>query len=361
MDDPERSGPRHPADTTTRNTTRYGVLNSQAVESTNMQAIESSARSTPILPLGWHTGEFRTVLIIVAVCCWASVLYAVEHLGTFTGNLIISNSIGLTQWTLLKVVRLFFRGRLPAWGSILAILAGFVIGAKLASLTGAADVVALAIHHPAVMRQTMLTVVTLGVAIWAFFVYFSHSRGVREELERERRRAAEALQAETAARLALLQAQIEPHFLFNTLANIHSLIAEDPDTASLVLEELNAYLRTSLRRTRQPTGTIGEEVELIETLLGIAAARLGRRLDYTVSVPEELRSYQLPPLLLQPLVENALRHGIEPAIEGGAIQVNARKVGNSLELTVTDTGVGLNDEAPPGVGLANIRARLTSL
>ncbi|MGH8217336.1 MAG: sensor histidine kinase [Steroidobacteraceae bacterium] len=331
------------------------------MESTEMQAVESSARPAPILPVTWQRGEYRTVLIIIAVCCWCSAWYAVQHQGTLVGNLITSNSIGLTQWTLSILVRLFFRGRLPTWGSVLAVLAGIVIGAKLASLTGVPDIVTLAVHHPQMMRQTMLEFVTLGAAIWAFFLYVSHSRGVREELERERRRAAEALQAETAARLALLQAQIEPHFLFNTLANIHSLIAEDPNTASLVLEELNAYLRTSLRRTRRSTGTLGEEIELIERLLTIAAARLGRRLHYTVSVPQELRSYELPPLLVQPLVENALRHGIEPAVEGGAIQIDAREVGDSLELAVADTGVGLNDEAPAGVGLANIRARLASL
>jgi LytS/YehU family sensor histidine kinase len=180
-------------------------------------------------------------------------------------------------------------------------------------------------------------------------------------LERESRRAAEALHAETAARLALLQAQIEPHFLFNTLANIHSLIQEDPHKAGVILEQLNAYLRTSLRRTRQPTSSLGEELELVETLLAIAAARLGPRLQYMVLAPEELRAHELPPLLLQPLVENAIRHGIEPAIAGGNIRVEVLQVNDGLELSVVDTGVGLNEEAPQGVGLANIRSRLTSL
>jgi LytS/YehU family sensor histidine kinase len=189
----------------------------------------------------------------------------------------------------------------------------------------------------------------------------SRSQAIKEALERERRRAAEALHAETAARLGLLQAQIEPHFLFNTLANIHSLIKEEPETASLILEELNSYLRTSLRRTRVATSTVGEEIELIEALLAIAAARLRDRLQYTIRVSASLRETPLPPLLLQPLVENAIRHGIEPAVAGGSVEVEARGTPEALELTVKDTGVGFNAEAPQGVGLSNVRARLASL
>ncbi len=303
----------------------------------------------------------RTVLLIVAVCCWLSLFQAIQHPGSLANNLVISNAIGLSQWLISIVVRLFFRGRLPAWGVAVQIPIGFVLGSKLASLTGAPDVAVLMIRHPAATRQDLLGVLLIGVAVTAFFLYFSYTRSVREELERERRRAAEALQAETAGRLALLQAQIEPHFLFNTLANIHSLIEDEPQTASLILEELNSYLRTSLRRTRQPTSTLGEELELVETLLAIAAARLGSRLEYTVCAPLELRSHPLPPLLLQPLVENAIRHGVEPAIAGGKIQIDVRKGSDGLELNVTDTGVGLNDNAPQGVGLANVRARLDSL
>jgi sensor histidine kinase YesM len=201
----------------------------------------------------------------------------------------------------------------------------------------------------------------IGIVVTAFFLYFAHSQGVKRDLERERRRAAEALHAETLARLSLLQAQIEPHFLFNTLANIHSLIKEDAQAASLMLEQLNAYLRTSLRRTRQPTSTVGDELELVEILLAIAAVRLGSRLEYTISAPDELRTAPLPPLLLQPLVENAVRHGIEPAVSGGQIRVEVTRTDDALELTVNDTGVGLNAEAPKGVGLANVRARLESL
>jgi sensor histidine kinase YesM len=139
------------------------------------------------------------------------------------------------------------------------------------------------------------------------------------------------------------------------------LIKDDPDTAVLILEKLNGFLRTSLRRSRDPSATVGEEIAIVEALLAIAAARLGPRLDYEIAVQPELRSLRLPPLLLQPLVENAIRHGVEPAVAGGRIRVDARQAGDALELTVTDTGVGLGADAPEGVGLANVRARLATL
>jgi hypothetical protein len=320
-------------------------------------------RALPILPLSWQPQEeLRTVLLILAVCSWLGVLGGLEHPGFMVAGLISTNLIGLSQYSISVLARLPFRGRMHPWVIVLMIPTGFVIGSKLASLTGAPDVAGLMLRHPETAGPVIRSGLWMAVAITSLFLYFSHSRRVREELERQRRRAAEALQAETAARLALLQAQIEPHFLFNTLANIHSLIPEDPHTAGLILEELNTYLRTSLRRTRQATATLGEELDLVETLLAIAAARLGRRLQYTIVAGPELRSLSLPPLLLQPLVENAIRHGIEPAVGGGKIEVTVQEGSHALELTVADTGVGLKEEAPRGgVGLANVRARLASL
>lgn len=317
--------------------------------------------SAPILPVSWRKAEYSTLLFTVAVCCAIALISDLQRPTSLADDLITANAIGLSCWAFTTLVRIPFGGRLPVWGLVLSIPVGTVIGAKLANLTGAPDITASLLHDTGIARQTLLSIATVVGVVMVLFLYFSHSMSVREALERERRRTAEASHAETAARLALLQAQIEPHFLFNTLANIHSLIQEDPEKASVVLEELNAYLRTSLRRTRQPTSTLAEELALIEALLAIAVARLGRRLEYTISVPEELRSQQLPPLLLQPLVENAIRHGIEPAITGGRIRVEVCRVHDALELTVADTGVGLNEEAPQGVGLANIRARLASL
>ncbi len=326
-----------------------------------MHSMGLRTTSSPILPIAWRKSEYRTVLFTVAVCCAVALLSDLQHPRALAYDLITANAIGLSALAFTTLIRVPFRGQLPAWGLVLSIPIGTVIGSKLASLTGAPDITASLLHNPGALRQTLLSILTVIAVVLVLYLYFSHSMAVREALESERRRAAEALHAETAARLALLQAQIEPHFLFNTLANIHSLIQENPDKASLILEELNEYLRTSLRRTRQPTTSLGEELELVENLLAIAAARLGRRLEYAISAPQELRSHQLPPLLLQPLVENAIRHGIEPAIAGGRIQVEVRRVNAGLELTVADTGVGLNEESPQGVGLANIRARLTSL
>jgi len=319
--------------------------------------------SLPILPLSWQRKrrELGTVPMVVVVCCVAALWSTLRDGSPIAASLITANSIGLTQFSIATLVRVFYRGRLPVLGIVIAIPAGFVIGSKIASLTGGSDAAGLMLQNPAGLGRTILSVVLIGAVITAFFLYFSHSKGVAEALERERHRAAAALQAETAARLALLQAQIEPHFLFNTLANIHSLIKVDPDKASLILEQLNSYLRSSLRRTREVATTVSEELELIEALLGIAAARLGARLEYTISAPQDLRSRSLPPLLLQPLVENAIRHGIEPAIAGGKIEVEVTEKDGTLELTVKDTGVGLNENAPQGVGLANVRARLASL
>jgi signal transduction histidine kinase len=319
----------------------------------------------PLLPVSWQKGEWRIVPIVIAMCCWLGVWSAIQYPGASAKavgySLITSNSIGLTTWALAMLARVPFRGRLPAWALSIAIVAGFFLGSRIGTLSGAPDFAMSLVRHPAVMSRVILSQVMIAIVITAFFLYFSHAQGVKKDLERERRRAAEALQAETLARLSLLQAQIEPHFLFNTLANIHSLIKEDPSAASTMLEQLNAYLRTSLRRTRQPTSTVGDELELVEILLAIAQARLGSRLQYTISVPPELRDAPLPPLLFQPLVENAVRHGIEPAVAGGQIRVEARRTEGALELSVNDTGVGLNSEAPKGVGLANIRARLESL
>lgn len=296
---------------------------------------------------------------IVGLSSWAS-----RRDDAVLPYLVLANGIGLSALLLSLCADKLTRGKLAVLPKVLivapvSVLAGFEIAASTIGhaphLIGRASV-----------REWLGYGSSFGVTgiACAFVSLFMQAARMRASLETQRREAAEARQAETAARLALLQAQIEPHFLFNTLANVQSLIERDPARASTMLDSLNRYLRASLGRTRKAASTLGEELELIEVLLQIASIRLGERLRYAIDVPAPLRELAFSPLLLQPLVENALLHGIEPSLDGGEIRVCGRRNGKLLELSVIDTGVGLGNgetRLHGGVGLANVVARLKSL
>jgi signal transduction histidine kinase len=280
----------------------------------------------------------------------------------FAQTLKLCNAIGFSIWGAFELLRFIVGERLPmpVMGMI-AVPAGFIVGSKIAALLGAIDLISVAMHDPSHELKGLAGGLMVAMFATGFFIFYWRSETYRADLQSERRRAAEALQSETQARLALLQAQIEPHFLFNTLANAQSVIESDPQMAKSILDHLNQYLRVSLGRTRRSTSSLGDEVSLISELLAIAELRLGSRLRYVIDVPAELRAARLPPLLVQPLVENALRHGIEPAVSGGEVRIEARREGDSLRLRVTDTGVGLNAGSPERIGLGNVRGRLASL
>ncbi|MBL8389489.1 MAG: histidine kinase [Hydrogenophaga sp.] len=199
-----------------------------------------------------------------------------------------------------------------------------------------------------------------GMVISGFFVLGFQQRARAEDLRRQA----------TEARLKLLETQLEPHMLFNTLANLRVLIQTDPPRAVAMLDRLNDYLRATLRgsRTDPASGahTLADECARLNDYLELMAVRMGPRLSFGFELPEELRAHPVPPLLLQPLVENAIRHGLEPRIEGGRIDVRARREGGMLRLDIADTGVGMDptDEAPlhdGGFGLAQVRERVASL
>lgn len=274
----------------------------------------------------------------------------------------VCNAIGFSIWGAFELLRLVFGQQAPMLLlAPIGVPVGFLLGVKIAAWAGATDLISTVASDPTHQWRLLAGSLLIATSATAFLAFYWRSEAYRADLQNERRRAAEALQAQTAAKLALLQAQIEPHFLFNTLANVQSVIESDPRVAKSILEHLNQYLRVSLGRTRRATSTLGDEINLVSALLAISALRLGERLHYTISVPEELKGAQMPPLLLQPLVENALKHGVEPAVTGGEIRVEVRREIDSLCLRVTDTGVGLNAGSPEGVGLANVRARLSSL
>ena len=180
----------------------------------------------------------------------------------------------------------------------------------------------------------------------------AEQRAEKEQLERT------ALEAHLEA----LQAQIEPHFLFNTLASIDQLILTDPPKASRMQQSLIRYLRAAMPQMRASGNgvrpTLGQQVDLSRAFLGIMAVCMEERLQTVVSVPDGLKSAVFPSMMLQTLVENAIRHGLEPKAEGGRLEIRAEVVDGQLSVQVCDTGTGFAPNAKGGVGLANIRERL---
>jgi len=165
----------------------------------------------------------------------------------------------------------------------------------------------------------------------------------------------------TEARLQVLQAQIEPHFLFNTLANVRRLYQTDRASARRMLDDLMRYLKAALPRMRAEGSTVENETALVTAYLGVQAVRMGHRLAFEIDVPHALGPLALPPMMLLTLVENAIKHGLSPLPEGGRILVRARREGGRLRLEVIDDGGGFQASSGGGTGLANIRARLALL
>jgi len=160
------------------------------------------------------------------------------------------------------------------------------------------------------------------------------------------------------ARLRLLHAQIEPHFLFNTLANVQTLVESGSPQAAPVLRSLIAYLRAAMPRLGAENATLGDEVALVRAYLELMLMRMPDRLAFEIDVPPELHGERFPAMALLTLVENAIRHGIDPAEQGGRISVSVRREGHALRVQVADTGAGLREHSATGTGLANLRERL---
>lgn len=165
------------------------------------------------------------------------------------------------------------------------------------------------------------------------------------------------------ARLSLLHAQIEPHFLFNTLANVQALVESGSDRAAPVLRHLIAYLRAAMPRLNDADTTLATELQRVRAYLELMHLRMPDRLQFEIDVAPGLADLRFPAMALLTLVENAVRHGIDPSEEGGRITLAGRigADGDTVTLSVADTGVGMADDAPAGVGLANLRSRLQAL
>jgi signal transduction histidine kinase len=292
---------------------------------------------------------FALLAVVAFNTVIAVLLSLVGYGGGFGGNLVFSQCIGLT---VLLVVHLGWRTlwperkppRLPFLGLIaVAVFAGWLGGSALASLF---------LGLPWTAGRSSWAALAITVTAGFIGTWFFWSRHRAAEMERQR----------IEAQLKMLQAQIEPHFLFNTLANLDALIQTDPKRARAMLGHLNDYLRATLAATRRERSTLADEFALLRGYLEVQCMRMGERLRFKLELPESLAQADLPPMLLQPLVENSLRHGLEPKVEGGEVKVSAREEGDRLVLEVADTGLGKANGSTggTGLGLANVRERLAA-
>ena len=281
-------------------------------------------------------------------------------LGDYSDALVISLAIGLSIQGAAELVFRLGRGRLSiASVHLLAAPAGMLAGLALAGwlLRGHPA------HYYADASATWVLAVVFGIAGSLIFLNRHAARNLREQLAIERAQRIQGEKALVEAQLRVLQAQIEPHFLFNTLSNVSSLIETSPQTAQAMLGHLTRLLRSSLTRARAEHVTLADEMDVTRAYLEIQCVRLGARLRYRIDCCDALLTAPMPPMLIQPLVENAVRHGIEPLAGGGEVVVSVRRRGAAFAVSVEDDGRGLEqgaDEAR-GVTLSSLRERLAAL
>jgi LytS/YehU family sensor histidine kinase len=342
----------------------------------------SPEAGTARLTLG---ARLRHGLIFMAILCTAIALFLTVLDGRPVTKFIYSFAIGGSCWAITDGLRLLVTWGLERWRLrrglpianghdagfgwrgmvpliVLGVLVGPPIGQAIAdALTGN--------HSPRLWDLSARpTQITLAVSVLATLVSIvvltSHERTATMRLR------AEAAQREASeSQLRLLQSQLEPHMLFNTLANLRVLISLDPPRAQAMLDRLIAFLRATLTASRVPLHPLADEFARVDDYLALMSVRMGPRLQVDIRLPAELKSVQVPPLLLQPLVENCIKHGLEPQVAGGRIEVSARRDGNDLTLTVRDTGTGLPSASAAGdsptsgtrFGLAQVRERLQTL
>jgi len=315
--------------------------------------------------------------LTVIVCSMTAVLITLVNGRTFElyDQMVYSICVGLVALVVLDGVRLTLLddpARRRRW--LVPCIVLLVAMAPVAHYTGI-SMGSLILGHPLPDlseypnehgQKGMIGLTFLAISAMALLI-LNRERVERIKLERTEAKArAETIERQALqAQLRLLQAQIEPHMLFNTLANLQGLIAIDPQQASRMLDHLIQYLRATLSATRAETTTLAQEFEAAEAYLGLMAVRMGARLAYRCILPAELRSARLPAMLLQPLVENAIIHGLEPKIEGGTVTVEASARAGLLEICVSDTGLGLDDTQTAakgtGVGVTTTRERLQVL
>jgi len=320
------------------------------------------ARYRPALAAGFRV-SWQTVLLIAAINTGIAGLLWIEDARPFWHPLVSAQCFGFAIAYCVNVASPWKRSK-PVVRLLGAVAVGALIGMLLVIL-----VKRYSLDHIFAERKTFALTLAAGFVngmfVGLFFlIKFREARAATAMLKAEAERHLLSKQA-AEAELKVMQAQIEPHFLFNTLASVQYLIETDPPRAGEMLGHLLAYLRTAMPQLRATSTTLGKEIDLAEAYLNILRMRMGDRLNFTVDVPDALRTHPFPPMLLMTVVENAIEHGLEPQAKGGRVELRARQSGDALALTVTDTGRGLADPPPArpghGVGVANLRERLAAM
>jgi len=279
-------------------------------------------------------------------------------------NIVISLCIVFTIHAMYRSVELLLSEatiqRITAWRDwragaffsaigISGSLIGGVLGLAMISLIFQVDAWSTFTAQPKAISNFLVITALITLANWIYWSWHA-------------KRQALQLQA-TESQLRLLQAQIEPHFLFNTLANVQSLMDYDPPRAKAMLEAFTDYLRSSLGQLRITQCTLSTELDMVNSYLLLMQIRMGERLRFHIDMADAVGAALLPPVLLQPLVENAILHGLEPKVEGGTVRIAAALQGGRLSITIEDDGMGSAASVRPGpagtgMALDNIRARL---
>ena len=322
------------------------------------------------MKIDWLHKLSRLLQTLAFCLALAGLIYAFDPNARYEAVLVYSVCIGLWSWALIDFGAILFpSARETGWpkgfaGVLLPIVGnglGFVLGVSIADAWLGRSSWAVVTE-----RQLLLSVLMSGV-IGTIITYYFYSRGKSEHLELK---VNEATRLATEARLKLLEAQLEPHMLFNTLANLRMLIAIDAPRAQDMLDHIIAYLRATLSASRASSHPLQREFDRLNDYLELMSVRMGPRLRYILDLPAELARQNVPTLLLQPLVENSILHGLEPKVEGGSLTISARREADTVVLEVSDTGMGFDPADPSfthptspdtGFGIQQIRERLAAV
>jgi sensor histidine kinase YesM len=304
----------------------------------------------------------RRVVSVTVMCALAAASVVWIFLNTYADLLVTAICVGYTSMLLYTVASNIRQRALPREAmQVLAIVMGSVLGTLVAGLLKGRTLGAMFTERLSGVAVSMGLGIGFGCVVFAAILL--RERHARDQA-RILRGEAERHQLEKnmlEARLAVLQAQVEPHFLFNTLANVQHLVETDPRAASRMLESLIRYLRAALPQMRETATNLGRELDMARAFLEIQRVRMGSRLEFGIDVPEPLKARAFPPMMLISLVENAIKHGVDPCCECSSITIHAEEADGRLRVSVADTGEGIRPRQGGGVGLANIRERLRAL